>query len=102
MIVFQTEDHAKGESILVIVIEPDNLVRMEKGDPVTLTSRQLGGSLEAVSYPARFRVVVTYEQDSGRLYEFLQRQDRAGLMRYLMRGYQLTGSDGTPGKTGTA
>ena len=101
MIVFQN-DHPNGESSLVIVIEQDNLIRMQKGDPITLMSKPLGGILDAVHHPAHFRVFVAYQQDSGRAYEFLQRQDKAGLMRYLMRGLQLTATDGSPGKTGTA
>ena len=101
MIVFQN-DHSNGESSLVIVIEQDNLIRMQKGDPITLTSKRLGGILDTVHRPAHFRVIVAYEQDAGLVYEFLQRQDKAGLMRYLMRGLELTATDGTPGKTGRA
>lgn len=102
MVVFQTEGQPNGESNLVIVIEQDNLARMQKGDPITLKSKQLGGILESVNHPARLCVMVAYEQDSGRVYEFLQRQDKAGLMQYLMRGYQITEMDGSPRRTGTA
>jgi hypothetical protein len=101
MIVFQNDD-PNGESSLVIVIEQDNLIRMQKGDPITLKSKRLSGILEPVHHPAHLRVIVAYEQDSGRAYEFLQRQDKTGLMRYLMRGLELTALDGTRGKTGTA
>lgn len=102
MIVFQIEDNPNGQSLLVIVIEADNLVRMKKSDPITLKSAQMGGLLKTVEHPARFRVIVAYEQDSGPLYEFLQRQDQGGLMQYLLRGYKLASNDGLPHKLGDA
>jgi hypothetical protein len=102
MIVFQMEDNSNGESLLVIVIEVDNLVRMEKSDPITLKSAQMGGLLKTVEHPSRFRVIIAYEQDSGPLYEFLQRQDKGGLVQYLLRGYKLAANDGIPHKAGEA
>ena len=102
MIVFQIEDNQNKESLLVIVIEADNLDRMKKSDPVTLKSVQMGGLLKTVGQPARFRVLVAYEQDSGPLYEFLQKQDQGGLMQYLLRGYKLASNDGIPRKLGHA
>ena len=102
MIVFQTEDNLNDESILVIVIEADNLDRMKKSDPITLKSAQMGGLLKTVGHADRFRVIVSYEQDSGPLYEFLQKQDQGGLMQYLLRGYKLATNDGIPHKLGDA
>jgi hypothetical protein len=36
------------------------------------------------------------------LYEFLQRQDKGGLVQYLLRGYKLAANDGIPHKAGEA
>jgi hypothetical protein len=102
VIVFQTEDNLNEESLLVIVIEADNLDRMKKSDPITLKSEQMGGILKTVGHAARFRVLVAYEQDSGPLYEFLQKQDQGGLMQYLLRGYKLASNDVIPHKLGDA
>jgi hypothetical protein len=102
MVIFQAESKLISESLLVIVIEPDNLERMESADPVTLKSKQLGGLLLPVEHPDNLRVIVAFERESGRVYEFLQRQDRGGLLQYLMRGYELRGTDQIPKNTGTA
>jgi hypothetical protein len=102
MVVFQAESSLKGESLLVIVIEQDNLERMAKADPITLKSKRGGGILVPAEHPENLRVVVALEKDSAHVYEFLERQDRAGLLQYLMRGYQALGTDGVPGGTGKA
>ena len=102
MVIFQAENKAGGESLLVIVIERDNLERMEKGDPITLKSKRMGGLLTAVEKPDNMHVIVAFEQDSSHVYEFLQRQDKMGLLQYLTRGYTFAAKDGSPGKVGTA
>jgi hypothetical protein len=102
MVLFQVENNFTGESLLVVVIERDNLERMEHADPITLRSARFGGVLGTIEYPDNLRVIVAFESDSGHLYEFLQRQDKNGLLQYLMRGYELQSKDRVPGGTGTA
>jgi hypothetical protein len=102
MVVFQVENKLTGESLLVIVIEQDNLERMEKADPITLKSKRSGGLLAPVEHPDNLHVMVAFEKNSGYVYELLQQQDKRGLLQYLMRGYELQITDGVPGGTGTA
>lgn len=94
MIVFQVE---AAESFLVVVIEKDNLSRMEQGDPITLNPKHKGGCIDFIQNPSNLRVLIAYEADSGKAYEFLQRNDRQGLINYLMRGYKFTDVDGKVG-----
>lgn len=93
MILVQTDNDEARESILVIMIEPDNLHRMEQADPVTLESGR-GGFLKSVKYPDSLRVVIAYEADPGRFYEMVQQGRTADLIRDLMRGYHFTQADG--------
>ena len=72
-------------SILVVVIEKDNLDRMEKADPITLESRPQGGMLPAPGYPHDFSILIAYEADDAALYA----KAKAGgpeLLQWLERG----------------
>lgn len=82
----------RKRSIIVIVIEPDNLERMSKGDPATLESRSLGGIMPRIDFPENYAVLVAYELDEVELYK----KARAGeLLGYLERGRRfIKGLDG--------
>ena len=96
MVIFQTEDRLSGQSLVVVVIERDNLKRMDQGDPITLRTRKMGGSLEVVEHPDNLQLIIAFENDSGPVYEFMQRQDGVGLLRYLMRGFEIRSTDTVP------
>lgn len=85
-----------------VVIEQGNLERLEKGDPITLKSKTMGGLLYVIDHPDNLRVVVAFERDSGRVHEFLQPQDKIGLLQYLMSGYVFQSKDGPTSEAGMA
>jgi hypothetical protein len=76
MVIFQAENKNTKDSLLVIILEEDNVKRMEKADPITLQSALHGGVLIPIEHPGSLQVVVALETDSGRVYEFLNRQDK--------------------------
>lgn len=59
-------DHRK--SILLIIIEKENLERMKKADPITLESVNMGGWLPVPAYPQKFSLLIAYEEDSEELH----------------------------------
>ena len=82
------------ESIIIVVLEPDNLDRMRRADPVTLETKLSDGVLDAVKYPDRLRLLIAYEENDVELWK----QARSGgLLHYLLRGVKwlrdLDGSD---------
>ena len=81
-------------SILVIVIEPDNLERMKTGDPATLEAISQGGMLQAPTFPQAFGVLVAYEQDDAELYR-KAKGNPLEMLRWLERGRKfIKGVDG--------
>jgi hypothetical protein len=86
----------RRESYLVIVIQPDNLARMQKSDPITLETQALGGVLPEAKYPDRLAVLVAYEEDEVALYKAAQTGDFGDILRLLHRGYKFKrDEDGT-------
>ena len=71
----------RKRSIIVIVIEPDNLERMSKGDPATLESRSLGGIMPRIRFSRELcRAPSAYELDEVELYK---RPGLASCLGYL-------------------
>ena len=88
--------HDLKRSVIVVVIEADNLQRMKKGDPATLETHSLGGVLPDILYPTNYGVLVAYEEDEVELYKMARTGDGADLLRYLERGRKfLRHIDGT-------
>jgi hypothetical protein len=94
MIALILNDAAKQRSVLVVVIEQDNLERMKTADPITLLSRKQGGILPAIIYPDNFECLIAYELESGELYSLIDQGDSAALIEWLARGYRYKKSDG--------
>jgi hypothetical protein len=95
MIVMQNNDALTRRSTVLIFIEPDNLARMEKADPITLMPQTAGGVLAGVAFPYSLRVVIAYEPEPERLYDMM----KAGLgfenfLNYAERGYEFKATDG--------
>jgi hypothetical protein len=78
---------ASQESFLIVVIQPQNLERMRKADPITLEPDRLGGLLPTVKYPARLRVLIAYEEDEVEVYR-LGNLGFEQLFKYLLRGFK--------------
>lgn len=82
------------KSILCVVIETNNLVRMEKADPVTLESIKEGGLLPAPKYPENLSLLIAYEPDIDELYK-RAREGGPKLLAWLERGRKfIPGVDG--------
>lgn len=73
------------QSILYVVLEEDNLRRMNLADPVTLESAKKGGLLPRPVYPENFSVLIAYERDTDELYRKAQ-EGGAILLKWLERG----------------
>lgn len=80
--------HLADKTILVVILERENLERMKIGDPVTLESGPRGGLLPNLPYPGNTSLLIAYEEDLGVIYEMAARQDLAGIVRHLERGRQ--------------
>jgi hypothetical protein len=81
------------QSILVLVLEQENLDRMAKADPVTLESPRLGGVCPQPLFP--LRVLVAAETDQEPLYRLAKQGDTAELLTWLQRGSTfIKGKDG--------
>ena len=94
MIFLQADNDHDRETMIVIVIEPDNLHRMEQADPITLEVAQRGGMLKPVKYPEGLRLMIAYEPEPGRFYEMIQQGRTVDMLRDLMRGYKFQSKDG--------
>jgi hypothetical protein len=68
MIMSMVNLSSEGRSILVAVLEPENLDRMKKADPITMESNESGGGLAAPMFPQNFSVLIAYEEDQEKLY----------------------------------
>lgn len=86
----------REESYFVVVIQPDNLARMRKHDPITLETQASGGILPVPKYPERLMVLIAYEEDEVALYKAAQTGDFRDLLELLRRGYRFNrDEDGT-------
>jgi len=86
MILTMANDDQEHRTILVIVIQKDNMERMKQADPISLDSVARGGMLPVPKYPDRMELVIAYEEDDAAL----MAAGRAGfqqLVRHLARGY---------------
>jgi hypothetical protein len=96
MIAAMINDDTRGESILLVVIEKENLDRMKEADPISLESYNSGGILPPPDYPDRLVVLIAYEEDEVELYKMARAGDNAALVRWLARGFKFKrGLDGT-------
>lgn len=83
------------QSILIVVIEKDNLDRMRTGDPVTLESISQGGILPPPLFPLNLSTLIAYEEDDAELYIKAQ-GDTLEFLRWLERGRKfIKGLDGS-------
>lgn len=86
----------RQESYLIVVLQPDNLERMKKSDPVTLETVATGGILPTARYPDKLMMLVAYEEDEVGLYKAAQTGNFADLLQFLRRGYKFNRDvDGT-------
>jgi hypothetical protein len=85
MLVTMVNDSFTKRSVLYVVIEKDNLERMEKADPFTLEAVREGGVMPPIEFPDNFNLLIAYEPNSEELQE-MARRGGFEFMRYLERG----------------
>jgi hypothetical protein len=88
MITAMANDDVLKQSFLILVIEPDNLARLKRSDPITFeTSGLPKGILVPPKYPEKLNILVAYEEDDQELYRLARSGIARDLIVYLMRGY---------------
>lgn len=94
MIAAMVNIRERMQSVLIVVIEKDNLDRMRTGDPATLESLQSGGVLVPPMFPLNLSMLIAYEEDDVELYTKAQ-GDPLEFLRWLERGRKfIKGLDG--------
>jgi hypothetical protein len=83
----------RQESYLIVVLQPDNLARMRKSDPITLETTALGGILPTAKYPEKLALLVAYEEDEVALYRAAQTGNLADILQLVNRGYKFKRDD---------
>lgn len=95
MIVCSLDNDKAMTSYLIVVVEENNFRRMEKGDPITLTSGRLGGSLPEVTYPDRLVFVFAYAGDkAGAMYQAIQEGNTNRIIELAVAGMTMQRDDG--------
>ena len=100
MIMSMVNMPAERRSVLLVVIEKENMERMKEADPVTLESYARGGGLPPPEFPRNLSLLIAYDEDRPKLYALAKdaNKDAAGvvaLIQYLERGRKyIEGKDG--------
>jgi hypothetical protein len=94
VILIQGNDDSARKTIVIVVIEPDNLHRMQQADPITLTRTHGEGFLKSITYPDNVEFVIAYEEDPSRLYEMIEQGRTPDFIRDIFRGYKFRPNDG--------
>ncbi len=84
----------RGPLVLVIILEIDNLARMQQADPADVKTKQM--PLPPAILARRFvdlDIVIAYEDDTERLADFQARHDLPGLISWLERGRRIRPGD---------
>jgi hypothetical protein len=78
----------RQQSVLVVVIEKDNLDRMKQADPITLESIRAGGALVPPRYPLNLSLLLAYEENDAELYRMAKSANSLDFIKYLERGFK--------------
>jgi len=84
----------RGPVVVVLILEVENLLRMKCNDPFDLLVKQFAAA--GIPLDRRLRdvdLVIAYEEDTAEIIGFRDRQDIAGLMRWLERGRKIRPGD---------
>jgi hypothetical protein len=85
MIVATADLTNPNRTVLVLVIEKDNLDRMRKADPITLESRERGGMMPKIRYPENMSMLIAYEEDDAELYKVAKTGNPIEILKFLER-----------------
>jgi len=78
------------QTVIAVVLEKDNLARMQEGDPVTLESVNGGGILPVPRYPHNTSILIAYLEDTKELYDIAQKtgNNPLAMLAYLEKKRQ--------------
>jgi hypothetical protein len=81
MLMIPIQTPGNREDALVIVLDDANIERMKKADPAEIPLPGCGKHL------VNPQILVAYEKDHATLNRFIQRNDLAGLIEHIQRGF---------------
>jgi len=79
----QSKDHRRD--LLVVILGPDNLERMRRGDPAEVKLADIRKAGKELRDPA---IEICYEEPDSPVFRLLQAGDLAGALQYLGRGWE--------------
>ena len=85
-LLLQFDVEQEKASHLVVIVEDDNLQRMNDGDPITFETG--AGFLKPVKYGNNFNVMIAYAKDPAPIYELAKAGDTMGIIRYITRNWK--------------
>lgn len=86
----------RGPVVVVLVIERENLERMQEADPFDLQFAKYRGHLP-IDYPLKqVDLIIAYEEDMNAVMRFHKEDNLPGLMKYLERGRHIQPGDALP------
>ena len=90
-------------SLMIFVLQDENIERLKIADPITMESTTLGGFLPPAMFPNHLRIMIAYESDMKKITEMASKPDGVKqLIDYLNRGYEyVPGVDGVMTVTNT-
>ena len=87
MIVSRLNFHHNKSSVLIVIIEKDNLDRMKRADPITIEGASRGGKvMPGILFPDNLSLLIAYEEDDVELYTLAKTGDLSALLHWLERG----------------
>lgn len=86
MIFIPINDEKREKTLVMLIIEKNNLERMKAGDPITIESVSDGGVLlKKVKYPGNMSWMIAYSEDDRVLYRLARNGDLAGIATHIQR-----------------
>jgi len=86
-------DARRGPVVLVLILEKENLDRMQAADPFDLHLSAYKGHLPTDRPIRQLDLVIAYEEDLTALLNFQRKNDLAALMEWLERGRKIEPGD---------
>lgn len=86
IIPIQSIDHTNDA--LVVILDSDSVDRMGKSDPAEVVLKDCGKQLVNPT------ILICHEHDHKALNKFIHRNDIAGLIKYLQRGFKFRPESG--------
>lgn len=83
------------QSLLIVVLEKNNVERMQAADPLTIECKVAGGLMPTIEYPDQLNLMIAYEDRVDWIGELAEKGDLGEIIRRLNRGFKyVEGEDG--------